>query len=163
VKFQHHQTWYRAHGTETHRAFPINMALAICFLNDGNSVFQVILCGTMWGLNRFERPAWSTGTLIPASFLCGIFSAILIWRGGERTKRVEEVRERLRAALATQSPINNELRHASDSATSAPPENGYLEKATQDSSLKVLGVNDSSVTVDEHMTVPPLDLKKDFR
>ncbi|KAF9008972.1 hypothetical protein BDQ17DRAFT_1422154 [Cyathus striatus] len=165
VKFQHHQTWYRAHGTETHRAFPIkygpcvliaflflipsifSMALAICFLNDGNSVFQVILCGTMWGLNRFERPAWSTGTLIPQAFYA----------------RVEEVRERLRAALATQSPINNELRHASDSATSAPPENGYLEKATQDSSLKVLGVNDSSVTVDEHMTVPPLDSKKDFR
>ncbi|KAF8663414.1 hypothetical protein AX16_000986 [Volvariella volvacea WC 439] len=23
VKFQHHQTWYRPHGTETHRAFPI--------------------------------------------------------------------------------------------------------------------------------------------
>ncbi|EFI27723.1 hypothetical protein CC1G_14646 [Coprinopsis cinerea okayama7 len=40
VKFAYHQTWYRAHGTETHRAFPITMALWICFLNDANSIFQ---------------------------------------------------------------------------------------------------------------------------
>ncbi|KAF9451679.1 hypothetical protein P691DRAFT_340132 [Macrolepiota fuliginosa MF-IS2] len=114
VKFQYHQTWYRAHGSETHRAFPINIALAICFLNDGNSIFQIILCGTMWGLNRFQRPAWSTGTLIPASFLCGIGAAILIWRGGERTKRVEEVRQRLRdALLQTLQPLNDSPRSPS--------------------------------------------------
>lgn len=105
VKFHHSQTWYRAHGTETHRAFPINMALLICLFNDGNSVFQIFLCGTMWGMNRFERPAWTTGCLIPFSFLCGIISAILIWRGGERTKRVEEVRERLRAVLGQDNPF----------------------------------------------------------
>ncbi|KAJ2930173.1 hypothetical protein H1R20_g6917, partial [Candolleomyces eurysporus] len=51
------------------------------------------------------RPAWSTGILIPAGFLCGIGAAVLIWRGGERTKRVEEVRERLRAALAATGEI----------------------------------------------------------
>jgi hypothetical protein len=38
--------------------------------------------------------------LIPASFLCGIGAAILIWRGGEKTKRVEEIRQKLRDALA---------------------------------------------------------------
>lgn len=48
----------------------------------------------------FRRPAWSTATLIPASFLCGIGAAILIWRGGERTKRVEEIRKKLCDALA---------------------------------------------------------------
>ncbi|TEB35642.1 hypothetical protein FA13DRAFT_1788259 [Coprinellus micaceus] len=101
IKFAYHQTWYRAHGTETHRAFPITMALWICLLNDLNSVFQIILCGTMWFINR---PAWSTGILIPAGFLCGIGAAVVIWRGGERTKRVEEVRERLRAALAAEAP-----------------------------------------------------------
>jgi len=100
VKFQHHQTWYRAHGTETHRAFPINTALLICCLNDGNSFFQIILCATMWSLNRFQRPAWSTGILIPASFLCGIFSAVFIARGGKKTKRTQKVEERLRAVLA---------------------------------------------------------------
>jgi hypothetical protein len=28
-------------------------ALLICCCVDGNSIFQVILCGTMWGLNRY--------------------------------------------------------------------------------------------------------------
>ncbi|KAF8812537.1 hypothetical protein BYT27DRAFT_7182981 [Phlegmacium glaucopus] len=108
-KFQHSQTWYRAHGTETHRAFPINTALCICFMNDGNSIFQIFLCGTMWGLNRFQRPPWSTGILIPASFLCGIAAAVLIWRGGENTKRVEEVKSRLRAILAEKHPLDGNL------------------------------------------------------
>ncbi|KAJ7180203.1 hypothetical protein C8R43DRAFT_392654 [Mycena crocata] len=105
VKFQRHQTWYRAHGTETHRAFPINTALLICCLNDGNSIFQIMLCATMWSLDRFQRPAWSTGILIPASFLCGILSAVFIAIGGNHTKRIEKVEERLRAALAMQHPV----------------------------------------------------------
>jgi len=99
-QFMRSQTWYRPHGTTTHRAFPINAALLICCCVDGNSIFQVILCGTMWGLNRFDRPAWSTGLLIPASFLCGIVSAVLIWHGGKKTKRVEKVERFLKHALA---------------------------------------------------------------
>ncbi|KAF5390679.1 hypothetical protein D9757_002701 [Collybiopsis confluens] len=59
-KFHHSQTWYRPHGTETHRAsssirsavfkfrmktqaFPIGFALLICCLNVGNSIFQAHL------------------------------------------------------------------------------------------------------------------------
>ncbi|KAI5893472.1 uncharacterized protein SCHCODRAFT_02575105 [Schizophyllum commune H4-8] len=129
-KFAHSQTWYRAHGTETHRAFPINMALLICLFNDGNSIFQIFLCGTMWGLNRFERPAWTTGCLIPLSFLCGIASAVFIWRGGERTKRVEEVRERLRAALGKDNPFVPSEKEPSVVAPSSQSANG--EGATSD-------------------------------
>jgi len=58
----------------------------------------------MWGLNRFQRPAWSTGTLIPCSFLCGMIAGVLIWRDSQKTKRVAEVEERLRAALAAENP-----------------------------------------------------------
>jgi len=93
------QTWYRPHGTETHRAFPITTALWICLLNDGNSVFQCALAGCMWSMNRFVRPAWTTGLLIPAAFGCGIASGVFIWRGGKRTKRTERVEERLRRVL----------------------------------------------------------------
>ncbi|KAJ3896072.1 hypothetical protein GG344DRAFT_37438 [Lentinula edodes] len=100
VKFHHSQTWYKPHGTSTHRAFPIGYALLICCLNDGNSIFQIILCGTMWGLNRFERPAWSTGILIPLGFLCGIGSAVVIALGSAKTKRTAEVEQRLKDALA---------------------------------------------------------------
>jgi hypothetical protein len=55
-------------------------------------------------MNRFQRPAWTTGSLIPASFLCGIASAVFIWRGGQKTKRTKEVSERLRAALDAKHP-----------------------------------------------------------
>jgi len=55
-RFQKSQTWYRAHATDTHRAFPINTALLICLFVDGNSFFQCFLCGCMWGLNRHGSP-----------------------------------------------------------------------------------------------------------
>lgn len=38
--------------------------------------------------------------MIPTSFLCGIASAVLIWQGGKKTKRVEKVEEFLKNALA---------------------------------------------------------------
>ncbi|EMD40777.1 hypothetical protein CERSUDRAFT_80431 [Gelatoporia subvermispora B] len=99
-KFMESQTWYRPHGTETHRAFPINIALWICILNDLNSFFQCLLSGCMWGLNRFQRPAWTTATTLPAAFIAGILAGVFIWWGGRKTKRTEEVEERLRTALA---------------------------------------------------------------
>ncbi|KIY67942.1 hypothetical protein CYLTODRAFT_422066 [Cylindrobasidium torrendii FP15055 ss-10] len=108
VKFQHHQTWYRPHGTATHRAFPINTALLICLLNDGNSFFQILLCACMWSMNRFQRPPWTTGTLIPASFLCGIGSAVYIARGSAKTRRTKDVAKRLREALTkSEEPYAN--------------------------------------------------------
>lgn len=51
----------------------------------------------------FQRPAYSTGLLIPFSFLCGIAASVGMWRGGTKTKRTKEVQERLRQALAGNS------------------------------------------------------------
>ncbi|KAA1466329.1 hypothetical protein DENSPDRAFT_831143 [Dentipellis sp. KUC8613] len=98
-KFMKSQTWYRPHGTETHRAFPINTALLIICLNDGNSLFQMGLAGCQWGLDRFQRPVWTTAILIPGAFLCGIASGVYIWRGSQKTKRTEQVERYLRDAL----------------------------------------------------------------
>ncbi|KAI0030702.1 hypothetical protein K488DRAFT_26420, partial [Vararia minispora EC-137] len=99
IQFMESQTWYRPHGTATHRAFPINYGLAICSLNVGNSIFQAMLAACMWSMDRYTRPAWTTGCLIPFAFLCGIFSGVLIWRGGQLTKRTAHVEECLRQAL----------------------------------------------------------------
>ena len=95
------QSWYRAHTTPTHYAFPISLGLAIVILNDLNSVFQCLLCGVMWGYATHykDRPAWTTGSLIPLSFLCGIGAGVLTWVGSERTKRKWEVEERLLEAF----------------------------------------------------------------
>jgi len=91
IKFSKSQTWYRPHTTPTHHASPIKWALLFCILMVGNSVFQACLCGVMWGLNRWDRPAWTTAVLIVASFGCGIAAAIVVWRAGEMTKRKAEV------------------------------------------------------------------------
>ncbi|PWN46778.1 hypothetical protein IE53DRAFT_391059 [Violaceomyces palustris] len=99
--FRSSQSWYRPHETATHHAFPISYALAITLLNDWNSIFQCMLCGVMWGYATHykDRPAWTTGSLIPLSFGCGIGSAVLIWKGGEKTKKKREVEERLLEAF----------------------------------------------------------------
>ncbi|KAF7352700.1 hypothetical protein MVEN_01235900 [Mycena venus] len=162
VKFQRHQTWYRAHGTETHRAFPINTALLICCLNDGNSIFQIMLCGTMWGLDRFQRPAWSTGILIPASFLCGIGAAVFIAIGGNHTKRVEKVKERLRAALAMEHPATyggesevDTNRNGSAAVNEKKMSNGHgiMQRNASD------GVLAAETALDERMVIPQANEK----
>ena len=67
---------------------------------------------------RFQRPAWSTATLITFSFLCGIFAAVFIWRGGKKTKRVQEVEKRLRAAL--EGVDHQESRRITEKAENEP-------------------------------------------
>jgi len=125
----------------------------ICFLNDGNSIFQIFLCGTMWGLNRFDRPPWTTAVLIPCSFLCGIGAAVVIWRGGERTKRVEEVREKLRAALLHNQPLEDGqlpqslIRISRSRVNSEKNSLKGIEEEGRD-------VNDSTPRIDEHMIIP---------
>ncbi|KAJ1023539.1 hypothetical protein NDA16_003156 [Ustilago loliicola] len=100
--FAESQSWYRPHETFTHHAFSISYALSITIFNDLNSLFQCLLCGYMWGYATHyrDRPAWSTGTFMPCSFLAGIVAAILIWKGGEKSKKKREVEEKLLAAFA---------------------------------------------------------------
>lgn len=49
-----------------------------------NSVFQVLLCFVMWNYNRFNRPPWTTGTLIGASFSCTIGAGIIMFLEAKR-------------------------------------------------------------------------------
>lgn len=90
----------------------------------------------MWGLNRFQRPAWSTGTLIPASFLCGIMAAVFIWHGGQKTKRTKQVEERLRLVLA--------MDH--DDHFETPPNEGHLN-----GEKKVDGAGATTAAADNHL------------
>jgi hypothetical protein len=167
VKFRHSQTWYRPHGTETHRAFPINTALLVCLFNDGNSIFQIMLCATMWSLNRFDRPAWSTGLLIPFSFLCGIMSAVFIWRGGKQTKRSDEISEKLRTVLAMEVP--HQLNESTKSNLGKAPPNMEKEAPKPDPDQVASCAeklpngtahhDDGDAIVQERMTVPAVGLQ----
>ncbi|KAF9268077.1 hypothetical protein L218DRAFT_994842 [Marasmius fiardii PR-910] len=177
IKFQYSQTWYRPHGTETHRAFPINYALFICCLNDGNSIFQAMLCGCMWSmaihfypllLYRFERPPWTTGTLIPASFLCGIFSAVFIARGSAISKRTKEVKEKLAAALSMERQSKHKGREPNgrqiSSAVAEPPVSSLVVERDEEkgvtSNIERQDTMDVEPVVEEQMTVPSLLAEK---
>ncbi|EGO02180.1 hypothetical protein SERLA73DRAFT_86408 [Serpula lacrymans var. lacrymans S7.3] len=156
-RFRESQTWYRPHGTETHRAFPINTALLICLFIDGNSIFQIILCGTMWGMNRFQRPAWSTGILIPASFLCGIVSAIYIWKGGQRTKRTEEVEQTLREVLAMEGLGTPALLESNQASGTLPGSTIVTQRNANDESVHEGRKRaEGNITIDEQMNIPTI-------
>ncbi|KAG6854825.1 hypothetical protein C0991_012015 [Blastosporella zonata] len=124
--------------------------------------FYAVQCGVLTGTSgplptieqissgdqSFQRPAWSTGILIPCGFIVGISAAVLIWRGGERTKRVAEVQERLRAALTTEDEDDN----GSNQTASYPP------SRRRDAEIMAQlpeGLEENEVKVDEEMTVPP--------
>ena len=49
IKCVIHYAIERRHNSEP----SISTALLICLFVDGNSIFQCILCGCMWGLNRY--------------------------------------------------------------------------------------------------------------
>lgn len=83
---------------------------------------------------RFNRPPWTTGVLIGFTFTCGIVSAVLIWRGGQRTRRTKEVEERLRMALAMErSPLDGKKVLQIGVASSSGPSSsqGRPTEATQ--------------------------------
>jgi hypothetical protein len=86
--------------------------------------------------------------LIPASFLCGIFSGVFIWKGGQKTKRIDKVKARLRAALA--------MEHIDGYDSDAEgTEMAMKRRATLQTSAADPHNNVASETaVDEHMTVP---------
>ncbi|KAG6856333.1 hypothetical protein H0H87_005451 [Tephrocybe sp. NHM501043] len=96
-------------------------------------------------LTDFQRPAWSTGILIPSGFIVGIAAAVLIWRGGEKTKRVAQVEERLRAALS-----------ADDDAAPSLPVRYPPSKRRNAEKMAGLpeGLDEDYIKVDEQMTVP---------
>jgi len=127
IKFSKSQTWYRPHTTPTHHASPIKWAVWFTLLMIGNSVFQAFLCGVMWGLNRWDRPAWTTGCLIPLSFGCGIGAAVIVWQAGEKTKRKTEVSAAMwkllksdEEELEARRQEAHTRRHAEDKATGTP-------------------------------------------
>ncbi|KAI9679802.1 MAG: hypothetical protein M1817_004816 [Caeruleum heppii] len=56
-----------------------------------NTFLQAVLSGFMWGLNRYDRPPWSTGLFV--ALACGVAGAggWMVWKEGKRVKGVEGV------------------------------------------------------------------------
>ena len=59
--------------------------------NMWNTFFQACLCGVMWGMNRFDRPSWSTGFFIACACIISAVGGIVSFKEGKKIKRVEGV------------------------------------------------------------------------
>jgi hypothetical protein len=56
-----------------------------------NTFFQVCLCGFMWGMNRFDRPSWSTGLFIALACIVSGVGGIMSFLEGRKIKQIEGV------------------------------------------------------------------------
>lgn len=98
-KFHESHTFYRYRETVTHRPFELSLMMAIVILLDCHSCLQASLGGTTWGIYYKDRPTSVTATIITFSLSCNAVAGLLIWIGGNRTKKSEEVERLLRIAL----------------------------------------------------------------
>jgi hypothetical protein len=54
-----------------------------------NTFFQACLCEFMWGMDRFDRPSWSTGLFIAMACVVSGVGGILSFTEGRKIKRIE--------------------------------------------------------------------------
>ncbi|KAF3918529.1 hypothetical protein ABW21_db0207743 [Orbilia brochopaga] len=54
-----------------------------------NTIFQAILAGGMWGINRYDRPSWFTALFIVLGFGVAIAAGVVIGIEGRRIKKIE--------------------------------------------------------------------------
>lgn len=68
-----------------------------------NTLFQCVLSGVMWGMNRYTRPSWSTGLFVALGCIVAGIGGIMMFLEGRVVKRIEGVpltdRDRERLAL----------------------------------------------------------------
>jgi hypothetical protein len=56
-----------------------------------NTFLQIALCGVMWGLNRFNRPGWTTGLLISLACIVAMAGGYMAFRESKAVKKIEGV------------------------------------------------------------------------
>lgn len=75
-----------------------------------NTYIQVILSGLMWGMNRYNRPAAATGTVVAAACLAGIGGVWVELREGSKARKAQSARRRGDGGENGLGPGNLEMR-----------------------------------------------------
>jgi hypothetical protein len=56
-----------------------------------NTFLQAVLSGFMWGLNRYNRPSWSTGLFVALACIAAGIGGLMVFFEGKRVKKIEGV------------------------------------------------------------------------
>lgn len=56
-----------------------------------NTFLQCVLCGFMWGYNRFHRPSWATGTFIALACIVAALGGLMTFQEAKKVKAVEGI------------------------------------------------------------------------
>ncbi|KAI4101153.1 MAG: hypothetical protein L6R37_005075 [Teloschistes peruensis] len=56
-----------------------------------NTFLQAVLSGFMWGLNRYDRPSWSTGLFVALACTVAGLGGLMVFQEGKRVKAVEGI------------------------------------------------------------------------
>ncbi|KAK0646466.1 hypothetical protein B0T16DRAFT_413503 [Cercophora newfieldiana] len=56
-----------------------------------NTLAQVGLCGIMWGMNRYDRPSWTTGFLVALGMVIAMVGGFVMFLEGKKVKSTEGV------------------------------------------------------------------------
>lgn len=54
-----------------------------------NTFLQAVLSGFMWGMNRYNRPSWSTGLFVALACIVAGMAGGMVWWEGRKVKRIE--------------------------------------------------------------------------
>lgn len=84
-----HATWFRPAGDPK---VPKTAAWKLDFvvwMYVANTLLQVVLSGFMWGMNRVERPSWSTGLFVALACIVAGAGGGMVWWEGKKVKRIE--------------------------------------------------------------------------
>ena len=65
-----------------------------------NTFLQAVLSGFMWGLNRYNRPSWSTGTFVALACIVAAAAGLMQFMEGKKIKKVEGVPVEVAVVLA---------------------------------------------------------------
>ncbi|ERT00684.1 hypothetical protein HMPREF1624_01914 [Sporothrix schenckii ATCC 58251] len=60
-------------------------------MNIANTFLQAVLAGFMWGMNRYDRPSWSTGLFVALGCIAGALGGLGMFFEGKRVKGIEGV------------------------------------------------------------------------
>ncbi|KAJ5191748.1 Protein of unknown function DUF2985 [Penicillium cinerascens] len=103
-KFSKSHTFYKPHETVTHRAFPMQLLIAIVVILDCHSILQIALGACTWSMERpGQRPFALTTVILCCSITCNITGGVMIMIGDRRTRKKDVVERLFRQQLTEEA------------------------------------------------------------